>query len=461
MPLIPPQKCNRSGIATHPLRLLQVAPCKHLCAAALSVLLFSTPALADNTEQCLQLYYMKSYAKALPFCTLSAQKGNSQSQYVLGLMYSDGLGVKKNKPEAIKWLRAASGQAYAAAHYKLVKLENEPDSSDAVMRRFMGKQRLTGTSIRPSGQKQKTTSGNQPPAAIIPPASRTTGTLKVHNGGFAAIKKQPKMQAPKNMDKPANAEPVMRRPTKPIRQITPPDDNTLYRQYRSKAKQGGANARFMLGLFYLEGRGVRQNTARATSLFKQAAKQGQAQAQFSLGLMYYDGRDGIMKNEKMAEHWLSKAAMQGLADAQYSLGLIASAKMNEEKAIKWWRRAAAQKYAKAQHNLAISYLNGNGVKVSRDKAAQWFIQEAEQGDPQTQFNLGRLYSEGEWLEQSGGDAVNWFYRAGETWVSMNQPGKARQSAEKINQLASQQHLTAPNLFLADVLTRQIEESSLR
>jgi len=84
---------------------------QHSCAAALGVFLFATPALADDTEQCLQLYYTKSYAKALPFCTVSAEKGNSQSQYVLGLMYSEGLGTKKNKPEAIQWLQAAAEQS--------------------------------------------------------------------------------------------------------------------------------------------------------------------------------------------------------------------------------------------------------------------------------------------------------------------------------------------------------------
>jgi len=390
----------------------------NIFAFALAIFIFAAPALADNTEQCLQLYYTKAFAKALSFCRLSATKGNSQSQYVLGLMYSDGLGVKKNKPEAIKWLRAAAGQAYAAAHYKLTKLENEPDSSNAALNRFMGKSRRDGASMNAPKQEQK----------------------------------------PDPVNQPAIAAPVISPATKPVHHITPPDDNALYRQYLTAAQQGNADARFMLGLFYLEGRGVQQNTARATSQFKLAAKQGHAHAQFSLGLMYDEGRGDIIKNEKMAEHWLSKAAMQGLADAQYSLGLIASANKQDEKAVKWWLKAAAQKHAKAQHNLAISYLTGKGVQANRDKAAQWFIKEAEHGDPQTQFNLGRLYSEGEWLQQSGSDAANWFYRAGEIWVSMNQPDKARQSANKIKQLASAQHLTAPNLFLADVLTRQIEEA---
>jgi len=436
---------------------------RHICAVLLSLFLFATPALADHTEQCLQLYYTKAYAKALPFCTLSAEKGNSQSQYVLGLMYSEGLGgVKKNKPEAIKWLRAASGQAHAAAHYKLVKLENEPDLPVQSMDYYISKQHGAGAPIRPSGQDQEATSSDQHSAALFPPAPTTADSTMVHGDRSTAFKKQPEIQLPQNRDKPAiqtaSTPPAIAHTIKAVRQSTLPDDKVLYRQHLIAAKQGDANARLMLGLFYLEGRGVQQDSARATSQVKLAAKQGQAQAQFCLGLMYYEGRGSMIENKKMAEHWLTKAATQGLADAQYSLGQIyANNEKNESEAIKWWRKAAAQKHAKAQHNLAIAYLTGKGVRENRDKATAWFIKEAEQGDPQAQFNLARLYSEGEWLSKSGQDAATWFYQAGASWLIMKQPGKARQSAEKIRQLANEQHLTAPNLFLADVLDRKITE----
>ena len=281
----------------------------------------------------------------------------------------------------------------------------------------------------------------------------------VHGDISTAFKEQPAIQLPQNSDQPAvqtaSTAPAMAHTIKTIRQDTQPDDKALYRQYLIAAKQGDANARFMLGLFYLEGRGIEKDLARATSLIKLAAKQGQARAQFCLGLMHYEGH-GTIKNIKIAEHWLSKAAMQGLPDAQYSLGLIYANNENKEsKAIKWWRKAAAQQHTKAQHNLAMAYLTGKGVRANRDKATAWLIKEAEQGDPQTQFNLARLYSEGEWLGKSGHGAATWFYYAGETWLSMKQPDTTRQSAQKIRQLVSGQHLTARNLFLDDVLDRKI------
>jgi len=245
--------------------------------------------------------------------------------------------------------------------------------------------------------------------------------------------------------------------------IAPPDDRALYQQYQAAAKQGDSHARFMLGLFYLEGRGVQKNPTKAGIWIKRAARQGLAEAQLSMGLLYYKGYGGTAPEIEKAMYWFVRAAGQGVAEAQYSLGQIyangTNVKKNEAEAVQWWRKAAAQKYAKAQHNLAVAYLHGAGVEANRDKAMQWFIKEAEHGDPQTQFNLGRLYSEGKWFDKSGSEAANWFYQAGETWLTMKQASKALNSAEKIRQLASAQHLTVPNLFLADVLDRKIKEAN--
>ncbi len=244
--------------------------------------------------------------------------------------------------------------------------------------------------------------------------------------------------------------------------ISSPDDKTLYQQYLRAAEHGNVHARFMLGLFYIEGRGVQKNPTQARQWIETAASQGSEEAQFTMGLLYYQGYADAQPSTKKAIFWFIKAAEQGSPEAQYSLGLIYANDTNGAKnvpeALKWWRKAATKGYAKAQHNLAVTYLNGTDVEANHDKAMQWFIKEAEQGDPQTQFNLGLLYSEGKWLDQNGSDAANWFYHAGETWINMNQTDKARQSAKKIRQLANKQHLTSPNLFLADVLISKIEES---
>ena len=51
-----------------------------------------------------------------------------------------------------------------------------------------------------------------------------------------------------------------------------------------------------------------------------AAEQGDAEAQFILGAMYFQGR-GVLKDDAEAVRWYRLAAEQGLADGQNSLGV--------------------------------------------------------------------------------------------------------------------------------------------
>ncbi|MDQ6997238.1 MAG: hypothetical protein Q9M17_00820 [Mariprofundus sp.] len=79
---------------------------------------------AVDAQECLQSYYMKSYARALPLCQAAAQAENEQAQFVLGMMYAKGNGVQRDFQNASRWLKAASQQGHLAARYKLQRLEN-------------------------------------------------------------------------------------------------------------------------------------------------------------------------------------------------------------------------------------------------------------------------------------------------------------------------------------------------
>jgi len=77
------------------------------------------PAWAEQDLDCLPLYYMKSYAQALPLCQQAAAAGNDQAQYALAVMYAEGKGVRKNDTQAVRWLKAASKQGHTAARFQL------------------------------------------------------------------------------------------------------------------------------------------------------------------------------------------------------------------------------------------------------------------------------------------------------------------------------------------------------
>ena len=88
-----------------------------------------------------------------------------------------------------------------------------------------------------------------------------------------------------------------------------------FEYYLKAAKQGYANAQFILGFCYLNGDGVEEDLSEAVKWLRKAAIQGGAPAQCRLGLCYYDG-DGVEQDLSKAVVWFRKAADQGFAKAQ-------------------------------------------------------------------------------------------------------------------------------------------------
>ncbi len=88
----------------------------------------------------------------------------------------------------------------------------------------------------------------------------------------------------------------------------------VFAQSDFEAEQGDADAQFLLGVMYANGRGVAQNDQEAVKWYRLAAEQGDATAQSNLGVMYFNG-EGVAQNDQRAYLWFSVAAAQGLPDA--------------------------------------------------------------------------------------------------------------------------------------------------
>ncbi len=91
--------------------------------------------------------------------------------------------------------------------------------------------------------------------------------------------------------------------------------------YEKVAQEGEAEAQFQCGMMYYKGMGTEINKGRALFWFEKAAGQGNAEAQFNCGMMYYKG-EGTTINKAKAFYWVKKAAEQGQADAQLNCGIM-------------------------------------------------------------------------------------------------------------------------------------------
>ncbi len=105
------------------------------------------------------------------------------------------------------------------------------------------------------------------------------------------------------------------------------EENQEIAQLRQVAKTNPVAA-YDLGLHYLKGDGVLQNSYKAIEAFRAAADRGDVKAQAALGKIYLSGLEEMGADIQQAKKWLSIAASQGDTE---SAKLLKELKKKEEK----------------------------------------------------------------------------------------------------------------------------------
>jgi len=67
-----------------------------------------------NYERCVETYLAKDFTNAYNFCK---EAKDPNAQFIMGEMYYNGLGVKKDHAEAAIWIRKAADQGLAEAQF--------------------------------------------------------------------------------------------------------------------------------------------------------------------------------------------------------------------------------------------------------------------------------------------------------------------------------------------------------
>ncbi|OHS93503.1 hypothetical protein TRFO_11696 [Tritrichomonas foetus] len=267
----------------------------------------------------------KDKTRAAEYYTQAAALGNAKAQFNLGLMYAKGDGIAQNKAKAVELYTQAADQGSAKAQSNLGLMYSKGDGVDV-------------------------------------------------------------------------------------------DYDKAVELYTKAAEQGDADAQLNLGLMYDQGEGVPVNKARAVELYTQAADKGNAKAQFNLGVMYHKGEEGVPKDNEKAVELYSMAAAKGIAQAQFNLGVMYSkgdknVPVNKEKAVQLFTMAAKQGDPDAQLNLGAMYAKGDGVEQNKEKTIELYTQAAEKGSAKAQFNLGVMYSKGDGVQQDKAKAVEYYEQA--------------------------------------------------
>lgn len=187
----------------------------------------------------------------------------------------------------------------------------------------------------------------------------------------------------------------------PVYAVTDADGDKVtaedYSANMAQARQGEATSQYMIGLCYLAGAGVEQNTSEAWKWLARAAEQGNENAQFQIGKMY-DAGIGVSRSDKEAAYWYRRAARNGHVEA-----LLATAKEFElGRGVLQDKRVAAENYwraaergsAQGAYNFAIMLRDGVGVQQDLPRALKYFMQAAESSYSDAEGQVNMLKSNG-------------------------------------------------------------------
>jgi TPR repeat protein len=123
------------------------------------------------------------------------------------------------------------------------------------------------------------------------------------------------------------------------------DYHAALASWRPLAVQGNPIAQNNLGILYLDGKGVPQDTAEAVRYLSLAATSGSALGQNNLGGLYRDGK-GVPRDYARAAQWFAASAAQGNSAGMYNLGLMyelgQGMKADAYHAYMWYALAAEQ-----------------------------------------------------------------------------------------------------------------------
>ena len=93
--------------------------CAAFCTALLTACSLWAASAGASYQDALKAYQEKRWPAAFVEANLLAQQGNARGQALLAALYAQGLGVKRDIRQAIKWYASAADQGHPGASFAL------------------------------------------------------------------------------------------------------------------------------------------------------------------------------------------------------------------------------------------------------------------------------------------------------------------------------------------------------
>jgi TPR repeat protein len=386
---------------------------------------------SDDLEQANRYIKSKNWASALPVLQESARKGSAEAMWLLGNLYSAGLGVPRDQAEAVRWyLKAGENGSFSAMASLGYVYQNGlgvpkdqaeavrwyrkgADGGNEVAMNDLGLAYLNGWGVAKDQVEALRWFRRSADAGGVV-AMRNLGYL--HHSGIGVAKDD--AESARWYQKGADAgDAESARNLGVIYQNgvgVPVDQVEALRWYRKGADGGNAEAANSVGISYQNGWGVAKDEAEALRWFRKAADGGSNMAMGNLGMAYLKGM-GVKKDEAEAVLWYRKSAEAGNSTAMNDLGAVYAngwgVPKDEAEAVRWYQKAAEAGLPLAMRNLAFMYASGYGVAKDEAEAVSWMRKSADGGDIDAMRVLGTMYQNGVGVAADQAEAIKWYKRA--------------------------------------------------
>ena len=227
------------------------------------------------TDNCLGAYSKQDYAAAAQVCRNEAEKGSAESAFTLAVLYAKGLGVEMGLSQAINWLRVAAEAGHSEAAYNLGMAYTRGDSVainiPEAVRWFKqaseagnakAQRDLATLYVNGYGVEQDATR-----AFLLYKASAEQGlVLSQLQTGLMLLRGEGVARNPEEAQMWLSWAAQAGDPTAQYTMgllLSDSNPEASYAWYRKASAQGNGYAMHNLALFYLYGRGVTQDYAKA------------------------------------------------------------------------------------------------------------------------------------------------------------------------------------------------------
>lgn len=362
-----------------------------------------------GAEYNLGILYLQSakepadYQTALNWLTDSAFKGNPNAQYVLARVLDLGkVGpesqeyIKPNHDQAVSMLYLSAANNFGPAQYQLADYlahQGTQGLTVASKQRKLALIRQLYTGAAKDGVSQ----------ALLPLAfyNAMNEDTELQHKAFTAAEEQ----ANSGDEKAALLLGLLY--DRGIGTSTDPAKALYWYE------QAGSNpvSQFILGTYYVEGKGVSINRDKGLAYLEQSAQGKFPYADFNIAVLDKEANQPFLDNLIKSYELGNNNAGIVLADYYLAQSGQSSDPQKMEQAKQIYTGLADKGDPNAQLKLAYMYEKGLGLPVNSTAAQRWYTASAEQGNSLSQYLLGQFYQVGILGEPDYHLAKEWYQKA--------------------------------------------------